>query len=187
MARTFPKDRFDDVPSGIQRVGAHRAPHRKGRGWIGFAWAALATLVLVGLGALAILSINGSLENGLLPFAGPSRTPSSSPTPSVTPTLDASLTVVVLNGTPTQGLAADASELLASQGWKVAEPANASQQDIEKTVVYYSDPANEGAALGVAESLEGRVKDVGIQRTDNFVETGVALTVVVGGDYAAAS
>jgi len=188
MARTFPKDRFDDIPSGIQRVGAHRAPHRRGRGWIGFAWAALATLVLVALGALAIFSINGSLDSGLIPFSRtPAETPSSTPTPSVTPTVDPNLTVVVLNGTPTQGLAGDVSASLTEQGWTVAPPANASQEDIAKTVVYYSDAKDEGAALGLAEALKAGAPEVAIQLTDNFVETGAALTVVVGADYAAGS
>ena len=34
-----PRDRFDDIPSGVDRVGAHRSPRKPGRGWIGFAWA----------------------------------------------------------------------------------------------------------------------------------------------------
>lgn len=188
MARTFPKDRFDDVPSDVQRVGAHRSPHRRGRGWIGFAWAVLATLVLVGLGAIAIFSINGTLENGLLPFSGtPSQTPTSTPTPSVTPTVDPSLTVVVLNGTPTQGLAGEVSTALQSQGWTVADPANASQQDIANTVVYYSGPQHEAAALGLMEALKAQAPEVTIQLTDNFVATGAELTVVVGTDYASAS
>ena len=32
----------------LQRVGAHRAPKKRGGGWIGFGWAVLATGVLVG-------------------------------------------------------------------------------------------------------------------------------------------
>ncbi len=40
---SFPKDRFDDLPPDLQRVGAHRAVPKGGRGWIAFAWAALAS------------------------------------------------------------------------------------------------------------------------------------------------
>jgi hypothetical protein len=53
---SYPKDRFDDLPEDLVRVGAHRAPRKKGGGWIGFAWAALATLVLT-VGGLFVLSV----------------------------------------------------------------------------------------------------------------------------------
>ena len=32
MAQKFPRDRFDSIPHGIERVGAHRAPARRGAG-----------------------------------------------------------------------------------------------------------------------------------------------------------
>ena len=50
MAQKFPRDRFDSIPHGIDRVGAHRAPARRGAKWIAFGWAALATVVLVAVG-----------------------------------------------------------------------------------------------------------------------------------------
>ena len=49
-----PRDRFDDVPADLARVGAHRAPARRGRGFVTFAWAALATGALVGAGVLGL-------------------------------------------------------------------------------------------------------------------------------------
>ncbi|MFF1875752.1 hypothetical protein, partial [Kitasatospora herbaricolor] len=54
MAEKYPKDRFDTIPEDLHRVGAHRAPRARGRGWIGVGWAALATVVLVGLGVFGL-------------------------------------------------------------------------------------------------------------------------------------
>ena len=61
----------------------------------------------------------------------------------------------MLNGTTTAGLANQVGDALAAKGWKVQSRANASQSNITSTVVYYSDPKNEGAALGAAQSLPG--------------------------------
>jgi hypothetical protein len=57
----FPRDRFDDVAEG-PRVGAHRGAARRGGGWVVFAWAALATGVLVGVGVLVLALLNGSVQ-----------------------------------------------------------------------------------------------------------------------------
>src|ERR1019366_5658749 len=51
----FRTDQFDNLPENVDRVGAHRGPKVKGRGWIAFAWAVLATAVLV-VGGLYVLS-----------------------------------------------------------------------------------------------------------------------------------
>ena len=179
MAEKFPKDRFDAIPEDIQRVGAHRAPHQKGRGWIGFAWAVVATILLIGVGVFGLYLINGSIAfNG---SAGGTPTPSITvtPTPTVAPTVDPSLSVTVLNGTTTAGLANQVGDALVAKGWKVGSRANASVTNITSTVVYYSNPKNEGAAKGVAQSLPGST----IMLTQDFAETGADLTVVVGSDY----
>ena len=42
----FPTDQFDELPDNVDRVGAHRGPKVKGRGWIFLGWAVLATVVL---------------------------------------------------------------------------------------------------------------------------------------------
>ena len=84
----FRTDQFDNIPQNIDRVGAHRGPKVRGRGWLGFLWAILATAVLI-VGGLYVLS----LENKSLSFFGnvaaePSATPTSSPTPEITPITD---------------------------------------------------------------------------------------------------
>ena len=79
---SFPPDQFDEIPTDLARVGAHRAPPRRGLGWARLGWAALATAVLVvaGLFGLSLLNPDFKLD---LPFAGgtsPSATPSASAT-----------------------------------------------------------------------------------------------------------
>ena len=56
--------------------------------------------------------------------------------------------------------------------------ANASSTDFATTTVYYSDPANEAAALGLAQLLgnAATAEDASFQ--------GAALTAVLGTDYA---
>jgi len=67
----YPRDRFDEVPHDLDRVGAHRSEPRRGRGWIVFAWAALATGVLVGAGVVALGVLNDSFQ-----FVAPTSTSS---------------------------------------------------------------------------------------------------------------
>jgi hypothetical protein len=183
MAQSFPKDRFDVVPDDLERVGAHRAPKRRGRGWIWLAWCVLATVVLVAAGVIALFSVNGNLE-GKLPFGdSPSATPTatSTPTPTIVPTVNPSLNVTVLNGTQTAGLAGSVTDKLTAAGWQNVTAANASETDLTKTYVYYSAPENQAAALGLAQSIPGAT----VQQSDAYVETGADLTVVLGSDYAA--
>ncbi|MBD3753969.1 MAG: LytR family transcriptional regulator, partial [Micrococcales bacterium] len=46
----FPRDRFDDLPEDVGRVGAHRAEQPHMRGGVVFFWAALATVILIAVG-----------------------------------------------------------------------------------------------------------------------------------------
>src|ERR1700679_3020559 len=120
MAHSYPKDRFDEVPENQQRVGAHRAPPRKGRGWIGFGWAAVATLVLIGIGVIGLFAANGTITiHDPLASGAPasSSSPSATPTPTPTPTVNPALNVAVLNGTKVPGLAADIAAKLKADGW----------------------------------------------------------------------
>lgn len=183
MAQKYPQDRFDDIPDDLQRVGAHRAPRPKSRTWIAVGWAALATAVLIGAGIFGLSMVNGSISfHGTPNAAAPSTvspTPTASSTPIITPTLDPALTVNVLNGTTTEGLGSQVSDLLTRAGWTVGAVANADRSDLTETVVYYSDPANQAAALGAAQSLPGATA----REAQDFAGTGADLTVVVGSDY----
>jgi len=180
MPDTFPKDRFDVVPDGLERVGAHRAPRKKGRGWLWFAWSALATLILIAAGVTGLFLINGNLNftNGLPSSTGtPTATPT--PTPTITPTVNPALKITVLNGTTIEGAAGSVATTLQNAGWQNISTANASDTSITKTIVYYSSEANKAAALGVAQSLPGST----IAVTQVYVDSGADITVVIGSDY----
>ncbi|MWB97729.1 LytR C-terminal domain-containing protein [Agromyces seonyuensis] len=177
MPETFPKDRFDSIPRGIERVGAHRAPARRGRGWVWAGWTALAAVIVATAGILGAMGYLGKL-------GGSDETVVASEAPAVTaaPTLDAATPVTVLNGTDVDGLAATAADALTGAGLTVAATSNASTSDVAESMVYYSRPDLEGAARGIAGLLPGS----DVQETTEFTAIGSDLTVVVGADYAAA-
>lgn len=184
MAR-YQRDQFDQQPDDLLRVGAHRGPRKKGRGWIAFAWAALATGVLI-IGGLYGLSRLVDGVNFNLPVfgSGETPTPTPTPTPTATPltdptTLDPAraISITVLNGTATAGLENTVGDQLATAGWPVGARTQASEKTVEKTLIYYSDPANEDVARGIVLALG--VGD--IRLSDAF--PGAPITVVLGADY----
>ncbi|TFD61456.1 LytR family transcriptional regulator [Cryobacterium suzukii] len=182
MARKFAKDRFDTHMQALDRVGAHRAPRRQGRGWIGFWWALGATVLLIAVGVVGIFAINNRLNFSDIPgLSSPSSTPVPTETaiPTVEPTVDPTLTVNVLNGSATNGVAASVTDTLTAAGWVVTATGNASTDTEPTTVVYYADASHEGAARGIAASLPGSK----IVVSTGFVDSGADLTVVVGNDY----
>lgn len=167
----YPHDRFDRAPGTLARVGAHRAPRRRGRGWITAGWAALATVVLVTVGVLGLTQIDRQVADTGATAA-----------PLVTPTVDPGSSVVMLNATTTAGLAAGASRKATAAGWKVTSTANADASNVKRTTVYYTTAPQAGAAAGLAKTL-------GVSRTalsTKFaVEGSNRLTVVLGADFAA--
>jgi hypothetical protein len=180
----FPQDRFDDVPSELLRVGAHRGPKPKGRGWIGFAWAVAGVVVLTAGGLVGLAAINSNINFDLPFFQGGEETeaPSITPSPTAEPTLDPSVPLTILNGTPTTGLANRVGDALVKEGWKGAQEgvgsrANAATSDVEETVVYYADPSLEGVARGLVLALG--VGDIRLS-TDY---PGSDVTIVIGLDY----
>ena len=186
----YPKDRFDQLPEDLKRIGAHRGPKKKGGGWVGFAVALLATGVLVFAGLWGLSKFVG-LDVGLPIFdAAPTPTPSPTPTPTAEPVLDPTtidparaISVTVLNGTPTVDLEDTVGDALAAVGWIVDGRALAGQKDVEKTTVYYSDPANEDVARGVVVSLGmGQIRLVS---PETFPAS--PLTLVIGADYPGAA
>ena len=190
MSTRFPRDRFDDVADG-PRVGAHRGAQRRGRGWIAFAWAALATGVLVGIGVLVLALLNGSysFDGSTSPSASSSASASASSSPSAsapasqapaagTPADQGSSTLVVLNGTTTTGLAAKASAALTSAGWKVTSTGDAGTTGTTATIVYYQQAAQASVAQGIAKSLGVTA----VQQSAAFPNADIS--VVLGADYA---
>jgi hypothetical protein len=187
----FPQDPFDEVPAELKRVGAHRAPRRRGRGAIAFAWAALATGILVVAGLFGLSRIDPTFTFALPGLGGgdedPQATPSSS-APVVVPVTDPTtvdpalgLSISVFNGSSTDGLQNTAGDAILAAGWPDPARAVADQRDETETVIYYRSTDFEGIALGLAQLL-----GVGsIQLSDAFL--GAPVTIVVGSDYATVS
>jgi hypothetical protein len=177
---TYPRDRFDDIPSDLQRVGAHRSPRPRGRGWVTFAWAALITGIFVGVGVIGMSVINDRVSfNNVFDF-GADPTQATTPPPTVVPVVDPAVDVIVLNGTATDGLATQVGDLLVSKGWTVSSRSNASDDTITTTTIYYADPAQEAAALGLAQSLgNAQIK----LSTQFAIPDTVRIAVVLGSDY----
>jgi hypothetical protein len=201
MPSKIANDRFDSLPHSVDRVGAHRGPAKKGRGWIMLAWAFGATVLLVGAG-VAVLFIQNDKLSFAIPGAATSEAPAATsqatapPTPTETApveapvvetpptpeaTVDPSLSVTVLNGTPGTGVAAAVGKTLTAAGWTVDDTGDANSEDFATTTVYYADASLEAAARGVAASLPGAE----IRLSSDFAGSGASLTVVVGNNYVA--
>ncbi len=186
-------DRFDRVPSDLQRVGAHRSTQPQGRGWVGFAWAALATGILV-VGGLFGLSVLGNVDLGLPNFgdgAATTPTPSATPTPTAAPLTDPAtmlapergIQITVLNGSPTEGLDDVVGGQLAALSWPIGAMTQASARDIETTYVYYADPLNEDVARGIAIALGvGEIRLVAVES----MPSAAPIAIVLGSDFPAA-
>ncbi|MGV8896255.1 MAG: LytR C-terminal domain-containing protein [Rhodoglobus sp.] len=188
----YPKDRFDQLPEDLQRVGAHRSPAQRGRGWIAFAWAALATLLLV-VGGIAGLKAFTGIDIDI-PFLSAESTPAPviEPTPTATaePVLDPAtidpareITISVYNGTTTAELQNTVGDALAAAGWTIDARARASTSDVEKTTVYYSDPVNEDVARGLVIALGAG--EIQLVPAETF--PGNPLNIVIGTDYPGAT
>ncbi len=182
MARKFEKDRFDTNVPALNRVGAHRAPVKRSRRWLGFWWALGATIVLILVGVIGIFAINDRLDFSGIPGIPTTTAPTAEPAteiPTAVPTVDAALTVNVLNGSNANGVAASVGDTLTAAGWVVSSTGNASTDTETETIIYYADEGQEGAARGIAQSLPNSK----IVVSTNFVESGADITVVVGNDY----
>mgnify|MGYP000501253132 CR=1 FL=1 len=175
MAEKYPRDRFDEIPDSMHRVGAHRAPVRRRSAWAGFGWAVFATVVLAGFGIAAVMALDDRLFPSDVPV--PVETPEAVAT--AEPTVDPSVPVTVLNGTTEAGLAASTAEVIAEAGFTVGVTANASENDIETTVVYYAREELEGAARGVAQAI-GTTE---VRISEEFAATGAELVAVLGADH----
>lgn len=176
MARS-PQDQFDDLPADLARVGAHRAPPRPGRGWITFAWAALASGLLV---VAASLGLNYLRDANLL---GAAPTTSLTPSAIVTadPVLDPTtidparaISITILNGTTTVDLEDVAKAAL--PGWPVGATLVATNRAEPTTIIYYGDPANEDVSRGLVIAL-------GVGEIRESTAFTAPITIVLGADY----
>ena len=89
--------------------------------------------------------------------------------------MEGSLGIVGASGFIGRELARQAT----AAGWKVGSYANADNSAIAATVVYFGKPADQAAALGVAQSLPGAT----IQQSTAYDDTGADITVVIGATF----
>jgi hypothetical protein len=170
-----------------------------------FAWAALATGVLVGVGVLVLALVNGSVQFNegsggatSAPSSSATSTPSGSasagsdaseqpggtatetpaPAAGASPSDQGATTLVVLNGTSTTGLAANAATKLGTAGWTVTSTGDAGTTGSTQTVVYYQQESQAALAQGIAQSLGTSA----VQQSAAFPNADVS--VVLGSDYA---
>lgn len=190
---TFLPDRFDDVAKNPGYVGTHR---RERSSWslfapIGIGLGAVAVLVLAGLwfvdrsddyldiGAMDLPVISGEAPAEEPVAIEPEAPMAAEPVTDPSQIDTEGLSLTVLNGTGTAGLAARAAERLVVAGWPEPTATNAESSDVAESVVAHQDEADRGIALGIAELL-------GIS-ADQVVQTGAypgaRITVVLGGNY----
>ncbi|KTR85519.1 LytR C-terminal domain-containing protein, partial [Leucobacter chromiiresistens] len=149
--QSYPEDRFDRLQQS-GRVGAHRVTARPRYIWQYLIAGLLGFAVLTTIGIIAVQSGEGS---GKLPLTS-SGTPSGTAQPSVEAKLDPEATIAILNGTPTENLAAALDQIVTNEEWgKIQFSGSAATTDVAISAVFYSNPDDEAAAAGLAEKLGG--------------------------------
>lgn len=147
-------------------------------GWVVLLWSFVAALVLIIAGIFGSLVVMGRVS--LFPEA----VPTSAPTPQETGILDPSISVMILNGTPDEGLDTQMRDTLINNGWAADNvfAGDSSSKDFATTTVFYVEEADELAAVGVADLLGGAA----VQQSDYYsgqTEDGQKqFTVVIGLD-----
>lgn len=169
------QDRFDKLGKA-PRVGVHRISGRVRRGW---------RYLIVGLVASAVLIAAGIIGLKFIDYRGTEstapRASEGSAEEKVVPKLDPEATIVILNGNPTLNLAAGLDEAITANQWgKILFSDNADSRDVPISAVFYSDVADLAAAEGLADKLGG----VSTYESQNYVQFGARLVVLLGADYA---
>lgn len=185
----YPKDRFDDFPRTLKRRGAHRAPRTWASKFMSWIVAITAFVLLVGIGVGVMWAIDnqvqftadmGGQEETTSPTESSTAEPSTTPTETgPTATVDASLSVTVLNGVGTSGLATAGSEAMTGGGWTVGSVADADRFDYQTTSIVVASEDQRGAALGAQETL-----GFGEISVDPNIAAEGTLVVILGADAA---
>ena len=172
---TLPLDRFDKLPKS-RRVGVHRVVGRPRRFWIYLVSALLGIALLTAAGVI-VLQVTGTNFSSLTEeLPKPTKAP-----PAVTPELDPTAQIVVFNGTPMPNFEAVVDSVITQNGWgQILFSSPAASSDVQISAVFYSDPADESAALALAKELGG----VSTFQTSDYDEYGARLVVLLGVDYA---
>ena len=173
--QSYPEDRFDRVHH-TGRIGAHRVTARPRYIWQYLIAGLLGFALLTTAGILAVQSIGAT---GKLPLAT-SGDSSGSAAPTVKAELDPEATIAILNGTPTENLAAALDAIVTTEQWgKIQFSGSAETTDVAISAVFYSNPDDAAAAAGLAEKLGG----VSTYTSTEYESYGVRLVVLLGADY----
>lgn len=173
----LPRDRFDELPKR-SRVGAHRIVGKPKRFMIYLISALVGIAVLTAAGVVGVMVTGANMTKLFEQAAGQSREPEQ---PKVKAQLDPEASVVVLNGTTMEGFGLIVDELVTQNQWgSILFTGEASTSDVARSAVFYSDPADEAAALGLAKQLGG----MSVYQSENYGEYGARLIVLLGADYA---
>lgn len=149
-------------------------------GWVVLLWSFVAALVLIIAGIFGSLVVMDRVS--LFPNAEPSATP----TPEETGIVDPTISVMILNGTPDEGLDTQMRDTLINNGWTADTvlAGDSSSKDFATTTVFYLEEDDELAAIGLANLLGGAA----VQQSDYYsgqTEDGKKqFTVVIGLDRA---
>lgn len=175
VRQEYPADRFDAVErSG--RVGAHRVNPRPR-----FVWQTLIACVL----GVAILTTAGvlwlSLGSGATSTALKGAKEATGSSQQVTGKLDPEATITILEGTANDGaLAAAVDVAIRTEGLgAVVGAITADTNDIKISAVFYTDPADEAAAIGLGKELGG----IAAYQNEAYAEYDARLVVLLGADY----
>lgn len=198
----YPPDEFDAASQEERPRGVHRAPRSWWSRW-GALVAVLVIFPVLAFGVVTWLSDwEGIQRDDVVAEAGQDdgapaeptepeeptepveetpaeEPPAEEPVPEepAAPEPDLSAPIEVLNATGTAGLAGGGAERLADAGFTAVTSGNWQQPDPDSSVVLYADPADEGTAAAVAETL-------GISRVE--VSTDVdGVVAVLWTDYTA--
>lgn len=140
---------------------------------------ALVVLAVVGAGAFAVVNLTGG-DSGANKSAGGG---SGQREPAVNP---ARVTVAVLNGTSTPGLASEVGKDLETDGFKVGTVTNASTSNFTKTLVLYK-PGYRREAAFVAKKVKAKGGTKEMDQANSGLVGSAKVAVVAGQDKAPAS
>ena len=191
-ASRFLPDRFDDVEREPGYIGLRRQQREKTFWLVPIGIVLGVSVVLTAVGMFMVSRADQRLQLSPeeiaitepppeeVPAAEPEPEPEPEPVEAITNPSDEEadgLTITILNGTDTTGLAARAGNLLDREGWPEQTRTNADVQGVESSLVAYESDDDEALARGVAQILG--IEEV--VQTDNY--PGARITVLLGSDF----
>lgn len=195
MAKTsrFLPDRFDDIENEPGYIGLRRKQREPTFWLVPVGIVVGVSVVLTAVGMFMVSRADQALELSPEEIAitepppeevAAEPEPEPEPEPEVAEAITSpseeqadGLTITILNGTDTTGLAARAGNLLDREGWPKQTRTNADEKGVEDSLVAYESDDDEGLARGVAEILG--ISEV--VQTENY--PGARITVLLGADF----